>query len=73
MFDNHHQNSRVRICQSSKPITWLSKRITGIKAISEIPAGKWFKRFDGFILCGEGEFPKTFLLPHQCPFGVEVQ
>ena len=28
----------------------------------DVPEGKWFKRFPGFVLCGEGEFIKTFLL-----------
>jgi len=28
-----------------------------------VPEGKWFKRFAGFILCGEGELIKTFFLP----------
>ena len=39
----------------------------------DVPAGKWFKRFPGFILCGEGEFIKTFLLPGQAPDGKEIQ
>lgn len=39
----------------------------------EVPEGKWFKRFSGFIACGEGELVKTFLLPGQAPDGQEVQ
>ncbi len=35
----------------------------------EVPAGKWFKRFSGFTVCGEGEFVKTFLLAGQAPDG----
>ena len=38
----------------------------------EVPEGKWFKRFDGFTVCGEGELIKTFLLPGQVPDGREV-
>ena len=30
----------------------------------EAPAG-WFKDFGSFKICGEGEFPKTFLLRGQ--------
>ena len=37
-----------------------------------VPEGKWFRRFAGFILCGEGEFIKTFLLPGQAPDGLEI-
>jgi hypothetical protein len=38
----------------------------------EVPAGEWFKRFPGMIVCGEGEMVKTFLLPGQAPHGQEV-
>jgi hypothetical protein len=37
-----------------------------------VPANRWFKRFPGFIICGEGELVKTFLLPEQLPTGQEV-
>ncbi|MBE0542328.1 MAG: hypothetical protein IH623_13155 [Verrucomicrobia bacterium] len=26
----------------------------------EVPEGKWFKKFPGFTVCGEGEFIKPF-------------
>jgi hypothetical protein len=38
----------------------------------EVPAGKWFKRFSGFAVCGEGELVKTFLLSGQAPNGYEI-
>jgi hypothetical protein len=28
----------------------------------DAPEGKWFKDFGSFKICGEGRFPKTFLL-----------
>jgi hypothetical protein len=37
------------------------------------PDGKWFKRFSGMIVCGEGELVKTVLLPGQSPDGEEIQ
>ncbi len=37
-----------------------------------VPEGKWFRRFAGFTLCGEGELIKTFLLPGQAPDGLEI-
>jgi len=46
-------------------LSWLEQE-------PEVPKGKWFKRFAGVILCGEGELPKTFLLPSQAAFGEEV-
>ena len=31
----------------------------------EAPEGPWFKDFGSFKICGEGQFPKTFLLAAQ--------
>jgi hypothetical protein len=31
----------------------------------EVPEGPWYKDFGSFKLCGEGGYPKTFLLPGQ--------
>ena len=31
----------------------------------EVPGGKWFKKFPGLTVCGEGELIKTFLQPGQ--------
>lgn len=31
----------------------------------EAPDGVWYKDFGSFKLCGEGEFPRTFLLAGQ--------
>jgi hypothetical protein len=39
----------------------------------EVPSGKWFKRFPGMIVCGEGELVKTFLVSGQTPIGEEIQ
>jgi len=39
----------------------------------EVPEQKWFRRFADFIVCGEGEFIKTFLLPGQAPDGQEIK
>jgi hypothetical protein len=37
-----------------------------------VPEGKWFKRFNGFTACGEGELIKTFLRPGQSAIGKEL-
>ena len=39
----------------------------------EVPAGRWFRRFPGLIVCGEGELVKTFLRPGQVPDGEELR
>lgn len=31
----------------------------------EAPGGPWYKDFGSFKICGEGRFPKTFLLAGQ--------
>jgi GNAT superfamily N-acetyltransferase len=38
----------------------------------EVPNGKWFKKFSGLTVCGEGEFIKTFLQPGQIATGEEI-
>lgn len=45
--------------------TWLDEQ-------PDVPNGKWFKRFQGMIVCGEGELVKTFLMPGQVPIGEEI-
>jgi len=39
----------------------------------KVPNGKWFKRFSGMTVCGEGELVKTFLTADQLPSGKESQ
>jgi ribosomal protein S18 acetylase RimI-like enzyme len=38
----------------------------------EVPSGKWFKKFPGMTVCGEGELVKTFLQPRQIATGEEL-
>ncbi len=35
----------------------------------EVPLGPWYKDFGSFKLCGEGSYPKTFLLAGQVAVG----
>jgi hypothetical protein len=37
------------------------------------PNGRWFKRFDSFTICGEGELVKTMLTADQAPTGTEME
>ena len=39
----------------------------------EVPTGEWHKRFPRFVLAGEGEVPKTFLMSGMVPRGTEIQ
>jgi hypothetical protein len=38
----------------------------------DAPDGAWFKDFGSFKICGEGQFPKTFLLRGQAAKGEEI-
>ncbi|MCI0348462.1 MAG: hypothetical protein L0Z53_03465 [Acidobacteriales bacterium] len=35
----------------------------------DAPEGEWYKDFGSFKICGEGKFPKTFLLRGQAAKG----
>jgi hypothetical protein len=43
-----------------------------LDANPEAPKGKWFKKFSGLTVCGEGELIKTFLQPGQIATGEEI-
>ena len=51
----------------------LTLMVAWLDTQPEVPHGKWFKRFPGMIVCGEGELVKTFLASGQVPSGEEVQ
>jgi hypothetical protein len=44
-----------------------------MRANPEVPEGKWFKKFPGMTVCGEGELIKTFLQPGQVATGEEIK
>ena len=40
-----------------------------IESTPEVPEEKWYKDFGSFKICGEGKYPKTFLLAGQAAKG----
>lgn len=40
-----------------------------IESKPNVPDGLWYKDFGSFKLCGEGAYPRTFLLPGQVARG----
>jgi len=40
-----------------------------IETQPEVPEGEWYKDFGSFKICGEGKYPKTFLLAGQVASG----
>jgi hypothetical protein len=49
--------NKLRVWMESEPIA---------------PLGHWYKDFGSFKLCGEGPFPKTFLLRGQAAKGTAL-
>jgi hypothetical protein len=43
-----------------------------IETKPEVPEGQWYKDFGSFKLCGEGKYPKTFLLRGQSAVGEKL-
>lgn len=60
------QTRNVTSAQLVMFLEWLDSQ-------PEVPEGKWFKRFSGMTVCGEGELVKTFLTPDQAPVGERLE
>jgi hypothetical protein len=43
-----------------------------LQTMPNVPAGPWYKDFGSFKLCGEGKYPKTFLLTGQIAAGEKL-
>ncbi|MBI3475191.1 MAG: hypothetical protein HY010_05630 [Acidobacteria bacterium] len=50
----------------------LSQLRTWLETRPDVPSGSWFKDFGSFKLCGEGKYPKTFLLAGQIATGEKL-
>lgn len=50
----------------------LNKLRIWLESKPEVPRGPWHKDFGSFRLCGEGGYPKTFLLPGQAAKGQKL-
>ena len=59
---NRIQTRRLPASQLELLSKWLDTE-------PDVPEGKWYKRFSGMTVCGEGELIKTFLLPGQAAKG----
>jgi hypothetical protein len=62
-----------RACERSIGADQIGLLADWLSAQPEAPDGRWFKRFSGMTVCGEGELVKTFLTPAQVPVGEEVR
>ncbi len=43
-----------------------------IETKPEVPENRWYKDFGSFKFCGEGKYPKTFLLRGQAAVGEKL-
>jgi len=50
----------------------LDKLRVWIESKPDVPDGNWFKDFGSFKICGEGPYPKTFLLRGQAAKGTSI-
>ena len=55
------------------PVDQLGLLADWLATEPEAPNGRWVKRFPGMIVCGEGQFIKTFLLAGQAATGEELR
>jgi hypothetical protein len=51
----------------------LRELFTWLETEPEVPQGRWFKRFQEFTVCRQGELIMTFLRAEQAAIGEEVQ
>jgi hypothetical protein len=58
-----------RIHRRQIPASQLELLAKWLDEEPEVPESRWYKRFPGMTVCGEGELVKTFLLPGQAPKG----
>jgi len=43
-----------------------------VESKPNVPEGPWYKDFGSFKICGEGKYPKTFLLAGQTATGEKL-
>ena len=65
-----HLLDRIRV--RSIPSDQLGLLAAWLDTQPTVPKERWFKRFSGMTVCGEGELVKTFLTVDQSPTGEEI-
>jgi hypothetical protein len=64
LIDRMHERT-IGIADLNRLRRWIESK-------PEVPEGDWYKDFGPFKICGQGRFPKTFLLRGQAAKGSEV-
>jgi hypothetical protein len=66
----HHLIERMR--DRSISLEDLNQLRLWVDSKPEVPDGDWYKDFGSFKICGQGPFPKTFLLRGQAAKGSSI-
>ena len=61
-----------RMRERSITLTDLNQLRLWVESNPEVPEEDWYKDFGSFKLCGEGRYPKTFLLQGQPARGTKL-
>ena len=61
-----------RVQQGEIALADLRRLQEWVKSGPWAPEGDWYKDFGSFKLCGEGKYPKTFLLAGQIATGEKL-
>ena len=67
-----HQHVIDRMRDRSINIADLNRLRLWIESNPDVPEGDWYKDFGSFKICGQGQYPKTFLLRGQVAKGEPV-
>ena len=61
-----------RMRERSISLADLNQLRLWIESQPDVPEGDWYRDFGSFKLCGQGRYPKTFLLPEQPARGTKL-
>jgi len=67
--ENVRQHLVDRMRDRAISLSDLNQLRLWIESQPEVPEGDWYKDFGSFKICGEAQFPKTFLLKGQAAKG----
>jgi hypothetical protein len=75
-WDNLPAGVRQRLIDRARDraisVADLSRLRRWVESKPDVPEGDWYKDFGSFKICGQGSFPKTFLLRGQAARGKAV-
>jgi hypothetical protein len=61
-----------RMCDRNVSLDDLNQLRVWLETKPIVPTGPWYKDFGSFKLCGDGKYPKTFLLASQIATGEKL-